>query len=190
MAVSRRLKAVLPQLDATVSPDQAADVGEPPPSTGGRRRAAGIYGTIIAAAAMATGGSFLHTWALAVSVLITLIVYWLAEEYAEILGEHTHAGRLPNPATVRSSLANTWPMVTASYLPVLVLLVAHWCGAGVGDAALFALVATVLLLVFHGHAAGRAAGLSGVRLTAVTGVAGLLGGAMIALKALVELTHH
>ena len=37
---------------------------------------------------------------LAVTIVVTLIVYWLAEQYAELLGAHTHDGRLPS---VRSS---------------------------------------------------------------------------------------
>lgn len=190
MALSRRWKAVLPELDAPVLPDQDGDLPETPSSAGGRHRASGIYGTIVVAATMAAGGNFLHTWALAISVVVTLLVYWLAEEYAEILGEHTDAGRLPNLARVRSSLANSWPMVTASYLPVLVLVVAHLSGAGTGSAALIALVATALILVVHGHTAGHAAGLRGIRLVAVTGAAAMLGGALVALKAVVENAQH
>lgn len=158
-------------------------------SEGGRRRASGIYGTIVVAATIATGGHFLHTWALAVSVVVTLLVYWLAEQYAEILGEHTHAGRLPDLARVRASLANSWPLVTASYVPVVVLVLARVVGASPGNAAQIGLIATTLLLVVHGHAAGRAAGLTGLRLLAVTAAAAVLGAGMIALKALV-VAHH
>ena len=53
----------------------------------GKRRAAGIYGAIITAAILATAGSELHTSALVVTVVVTLVVYWLAEEYAELIGE-------------------------------------------------------------------------------------------------------
>src|ERR1700685_828532 len=60
----------------------------------GRRRAAGIYGSIITAAIIAAA-SGAPTAALAVSVLITLLVYWLAEGYAEVLGEQAAGGKLP-----------------------------------------------------------------------------------------------
>jgi hypothetical protein len=33
---------------------------------------------------------------LAVTVLVTLLVYWAAGGYAELLGEHAHSGRLPS----------------------------------------------------------------------------------------------
>ena len=33
---------------------------------------------------------------LVISVVVTLLVYWIAEEYAEVLGEHTAGGQLPS----------------------------------------------------------------------------------------------
>lgn len=156
----------------------------------GRRRAAGIYGTIVAAAVLAAGGNQLHTVALAVTVVVTLVVYWLAEQYAGLLGEHTQAGRLPSAVQVRASLASTWPMVTASYLPVATLLVARLLGASTVEAAQIALIATGILLVIHGHSAGRAAGLNGIRLFAVTAMAALLGVAMVVLKTLLQHHHY
>ena len=66
----------------------------------------------------------MSTAALVVSVVVTLLVYWLAEEYAEVVGEQVEGGRLPSRASVRRALAATWPMVTASYVPLL--------GAGAG----------------------------------------------------------
>jgi hypothetical protein len=64
----------------------------------GRRRAAGIYGAIITAAIFDTAGGHLSTAALVISVVVTLLVYWLAEEYAEVLGERVEGGRLPSRA--------------------------------------------------------------------------------------------
>ncbi len=140
------------------------------------------------AAVIAAGGGQLRTTALAVTVVVTLVVYWLAEEYAELLGEHSRAGHLPSAAIIRSSLAGAWPMVTASFLPLVALLVARLLGASSIDAAWFALSTAVALLVVHGYGAARAANLVGVRLAAVTATAGLLGVAMIVLKALLQ--HH
>jgi hypothetical protein len=125
---------------------------------------------------------------LAVTVVVTLVVYWLAEQYANLLAEHTHAGRLPSRARIRANLAEAWPMVTSSYLPVAALLVASGLGASSVWAARVALGVAVVLLVIYGYAAGRAAGLNGIRLVAVTGVAAALGVAMIVLKTLLQ--HH
>ena len=156
----------------------------PPPvhATAARRRAAGIYGTIVASAVLAAGGGNLATLPLAVTVLVTLLVYWAAEGYAELLAEQAHAGRLPTWTQVRASLTVIWPMVTASYVPLLSLLVARVLGATTKTAATVALIVAVALLLVHGWAAGRASRLHGGRLVAVTLVAGAFGVMMILLK--------
>jgi hypothetical protein len=156
----------------------------------GRRRAAGIYGTVVTAAVIAAGGNQLSTTELEVTVLVTLVVYWLAEQYAELLGEHTHEGRLPRRDQVRSSLGGAWPMVSASFIPLIALLLARVAGSSAPGAAAIALAVTVVLLIVHGYSAARAAGFTGVRLVAVTGTAGLLGVALVVLKALLQHAHH
>ena len=149
-----------------------------PAMTAGRRRAAGIYGSIITAAIIAAVGGQLRTAALAVSVLVTLVVYWVAEEYAELLGEQATGGHLPTWAYVRAALAHTWPMVSASYLPLLALVLARVAGA------------SILLLTFHGWSAGRASRLHGWQLAAVTSIAAALGLVMVVLKDLVLIHLH
>lgn len=158
-------------------------------SDGGRRRAAGIYGTIVTAAVIASSGNALSSVALEVTVLVTLVVYWLAEQYAELLGEHTHVGQLPSWDRVSSSLAAAWPMVTASFVPLGSLLVARLLGASASRAADIALYVTIALLAIHGHAAAKAGGLRGIRLILVATTAGLLGLVMVLLKVILQ-NHH
>jgi hypothetical protein len=109
----------------------SADDAPPPAahSSAARRRAAGIYGTIVASAVLAGGGAHLQTVPLAIAVVVTLLVYWAAEGYAELLSEQIHGGHLPRRAQVRASLAGIWPMVSAPYVPLLALLVACALGA-------------------------------------------------------------
>ena len=145
------------------------------------RRAAGIYGLIVTASVLASAGTQVRTTALAVAVFGTLLVYWLAEEYAE-LGEHASAGHLPTWAHVRAALAAKWPLVSASYIPLLALLIARVLGATPSSAALVGLSVTVVLLMVYGWAAGRAAGLRGPAHLAMTVTAGALGALMIGLK--------
>src|ERR1700753_3456344 len=97
-----------------------------PPRAGsvGRRRAAAIYGAIVTAAILDTAGGHVSTVVLVISVVVTLLVYWIAEEYAEVLGEHTAGGRLPSRAYIKSALVSTWPMVSASYAPLLAVVLA------------------------------------------------------------------
>jgi hypothetical protein len=170
--------------DAT--PEQPAQQSE----QAGQRRAAGIYGTVITAAVLASAGAHLGTAALAIAVLVTLLVYWMAEQYAEILGEQAARGRLPGWSRIRAGLADTWPMVSASYLPVLVVVICRVAGMAPTPAANVALATAVVLLVVHGWAAGRAAELHGVRLLIVTSIAGALGVLMIILKNFVVTNLH
>jgi hypothetical protein len=154
-----------------------------------RRRAANIYGTIVTAAVIAAAGDTLSTADLAIAVIVTLVVYWVAEQYADLVAEHTHAGRLPSWEEVRVSLADSFPTVTASFLPLIGLFLAWVFGAGPLEASEVALTVAVVLLFFDGHAAGKAAGLSGVRLMAVSTTAVALGLAMVVMKALIQ-RHH
>ena len=156
----------------------------------GRRRAAGIYGAIITAAILDTAGGHLSTAALVISVVVTLLVYWLAEEYAEVLGEQVEGGRLPSRTSIWGALASTWPMVTASFAPLLVLLLARLAGASALTAANVGLVAAIVLLTVHGWLAGRAAQLLGWQLFFSTSIAAALGLVMVALKDLVLIHLH
>jgi len=158
---------------------------QPAAENRGRRRAAGIYGAIITAAILDTAGGHLPTAAVVVAVVVTLLVYWLAEEYAEILGQQAEHGHLPSWAAIRGPLVARWPMVSASFLPLLALLLARLAGASAGGAANIGLVAAIVLLTFHGWSAGRAAQLHGRPLMVATSVALALGLVMILLKDLV-----
>jgi hypothetical protein len=161
-----------------------------PEGSPGERRAAGVYGAIITAAILAAAGGKLPTAALVVSVVVTLLVYWLAEEYAELLGEQTGKGVLPTWAYVREALAATWPMVSASFLPLLALVLARLVGASPLTAANVGLAVAVVAMAIHGWLAGRAAQLRGRRLLFVTSAAAALGLVMILLKDLVLLHLH
>jgi len=159
--------------------------GPGPKARTGRRRASGIYGAIITAAILATAGNELHTYTLVVSVVITLLVYWLAEEYAELLGEQVEGGVVPTWRYIRGALAATWPMVTASFGPLLALLLARLAGASIGVADNIGLVTAIVLLVVHGWSAARSAQLRRWQLAFATSVAVALGLVMVALKDLV-----
>jgi hypothetical protein len=79
----------VPAVMAGTPGDQAGP--GPPARAAGRRRASGIYGTIINAAILVAAGGTCLTLPLAVSIMVTLLVYWVAEEYAELLGERPPA---------------------------------------------------------------------------------------------------
>ena len=163
---------------------------EPAAGNAGRRRAAGIYGAIITAAILDTAGGRVSTTALVISVVVTLLVYWLAEEYAELLGEQVAGGKLPSWAYIRGALATTWPMISASYAPLLAVVLARLAGASSLTAANVGLAVAIVLLAIHGWWAGRSAQLHGRQLVAVTSVAVALGLVMVGLKDLVLIHLH
>ncbi len=156
----------------------------------GRRRAAGIYGAIVTAAILTAAGGQLPTVPLALAVVVTLLVYWTAEEYAELLGGHVHDGRFPGLAQIVAELRATWPMVTASFGPLAALLLVRLAGASLVTAANTGLAAAVALLVYHAWSAARAARLRGPALIGATCAAGLLGVVMILMKNLVLVHLH
>ena len=61
----------------SIAAGDGAELG-PVAENQGRRRAAGIYGAIITAAILDTAGGHVSTAALVVSVVVTLLVYWLS----------------------------------------------------------------------------------------------------------------
>ena len=172
------------------APEALAAPGPQPagPSRAGQRYAAGIYGTIITGAILATSGPRRDAITLTVSIIFTLMVYWLAEQYSELIGEHLSGGRLPGWRQIGRGLARTWPMVTASLFPLLALELASAIGASQQRSALAGLNVAVITLVVYGWLAGRAAALRRGQQLLIALVTALIGVAMIALKVLV-LTH-
>jgi hypothetical protein len=164
--------------------------GVPGNARAGRRRAAGIYGAIITASIMTAASGSLPTVTLAVTVLITLVVYWLAEEYAEVLGQQATGGHVATWPHIRAGLESSWPIVSASFAPLAALVLARLAGASAFVAANVGVGAAVVLLTAHGWTAGRAAQLKGWQLTASTSIAAVLGLVMVALKNLVILHLH
>ena len=147
--------------------------------------ATGIYGVIVSSAVMAASyanGAF----AVATAVVITLVVYWAAERYARLVAARIHDGRRPTWRQVRAQLTRGWELVTASFLPLAVLIVAGLLGAPAYRATLAALTCSTVLLCLAGWEIGRSGRLTtGERLLSA-GVAGLFGLGMIGMKALLH----
>jgi hypothetical protein len=81
-------------------------------------------------------------------------------------------------------------MVSASFAPLLAVVVAHLAGASALVAANAGLVVAVVLVAAHGWSAGRASKLRGRQLLLATSIAIGLGLVMIALKDVVLLHLH
>ena len=146
--------------------------------------ASGVYGTIIA-------GSVLATMVnepmpdIVLAVLVTVLVYWIAERYADTLAGLAGAGHV-SWTRLRHSIRITWPMVQASYAPLIVLVAAYALGAPPQTAVLIALIFSTGVLATLGFQAGRRGGLSRPALVATTAASAALGLCLIALKVMLK----
>lgn len=147
--------------------------------------AAGIYGIIVSSAVLLTA----HARTAAATdliVLVTLLVYWAAEKYAKIVAERIHEGHRPSWATVRGQLTSGWEIMSASLIPLVVLLLVRLAGARLSTAVLVALICSTLLLCLAGWRMGAAGRLSPGERVVSTLVAGTFGIVMITLKILLH----
>ena len=145
--------------------------------------AAGIYGIIVSSAVLVTAHAD-AAYKLDIIVVVTLLIYWLAERYARIVAERIHEGHRPGWHAVRDQLTSGWEIMSASLVPLLVLLLARGVGAGMNLAILLALITSTLLL-------GLAGWRMGARLTqrerlVSTLVAAMFGAIMVVLKILLH----
>lgn len=96
----------------------------------GKNPAGAVYGTITVGALLAAESSLRDTYPETIgSVVVALLVYWLAHSYAELLG---HRLESHEPLTVRAlgwALGRDWAIVRGAGAPVLALLVAWAVGA-------------------------------------------------------------
>jgi len=147
--------------------------------------AAGIYGVIVASSVLAA--SHAET-ALAVdlAVLVTLVIYWAAERYARVVAQRIHDGRRPDRSQLGHQLTTGWEMVSASTLPLVVLVVVRLLGAELTVAILSALVCSTLLLFAAGWQIGRDGQLARWERLASATTAAAFGVVLIVLKMLLH----
>lgn len=131
-----------------------------------------ITGTVVCAAVLAYGGaSASSVWQLSGAIVGTVAVYWIAHLHAETIGSsltHAHHPR----AAFQHALAETWPILGASVLPVGVLLGAWLLGAELRTASWIAVWVCIALLAGYSYMAGVRSGLDlrGRLMSATAGV--------------------
>jgi hypothetical protein len=161
------------------------DAAVPAHGTSEQSTSAGIYGVIVGAAVMVASHAR-GALALAGAVLFTLAIYWAAERYSRLVAARIHGGGRPTWAQVGRELTQGWQIVSATVLPLAVLVATHALGAGLTNATIFALVCSTVLLCLAGWEVGRDGKLSVNERIVSSAVAGLFGAGMIILKALLH----
>lgn len=90
--------------------------------------AAAIYGSILVAALVSTlDEEDAAAGALAVAVLTTMVVFWLAHVWADVVAERLETGERISSADLRRLARRQWPMIEAAAAPVAALVLA-WTG--------------------------------------------------------------
>jgi hypothetical protein len=145
--------------------------------------AAAVYGSIVAAALLA---GFHEEHVSARTSLLTLLstmgVFWLAHVWSTIVGERIHQGRHFTVRHAAEIARAEWPLMEATFLPALALLLG-WAGALGRDAAVtIALVACILQLFAWGFVVGRRAYHRRLHALFAGLVDGALGLALVALE--------
>lgn len=149
--------------------------------------ASAIYGLVVCSATLAAASASGRLSFVAVSVLVTVVVYWVAESYAHALARHAINQTPLGWSDIRAIMSQGWPMVSASFIPLATLLVMGALGASVFIAINVSLAVATVLLVWAGWTASRASGLRGGRLLMSTAVSGDFGLSMVALKNLLHI---
>jgi hypothetical protein len=115
-----------------------------------------------------------------ITVLVTVVVYWAAEQYARVLSAAVSG---PSPLSrIMEVLRHGWPMVQAAYTPLVVLVVVEVVTDNLRAGVLAALVVATLLLGGLGHVAARRAGTSRGRAVGWGAASAALGVVIILLK--------
>lgn len=154
-----------------------------------RNPASAVYGTVLAGSLIAVEGapgSGAGVLRLITVVLVTQSVYWLAHSYSELVGSRITTGVRPRRADVRRLLAEQWPLVSASFVPLAVVGTVWLLGRPRETAVLSGLWSCVLVLALWAHLAGRRARLRAGEQVVYVAVSAGFGLALVLLKVLVH----
>jgi positive regulator of sigma E activity len=146
-----------------------------------RELAHAIHGTIVSAAVMAAASLHGTLGQVVVSVVVTLVVYWSAERYANILASGVH-GPAPTWSRVGRSLSQGWPMLEAAVVPLIVLVVATLATSDLETGVDVALLFAIVVLAVLGWSAARHARRTRAAALGWAVASGMLGAVVAALK--------
>jgi hypothetical protein len=149
---------------------------------------ASIYGTVLTIALITaySAEDDLDPLVMAAAVLATTAVFWLAHAHADLLARRYFEGRPLQRGEIAEGLRTAFPLVQASFPPVLGL-VAGGVGLLEDETSVYvALGIGVAELAGWGFATGRREQLGPVRTTALIGMNIALGLAVVALKLVIH----
>jgi len=147
-----------------------------------RRRASYLYGLIVSGAVLAAASESYRISRVVIAMIATLVIYWASETYVHWIAARELLQRSLTRQERRHILLDGWPLVTASAVPAVVLLVEALLKVEDSVAVDVALAVNTVLLLVVGYRMSKQSALTGWRLWFSTAIAGLLGVAIIAVK--------
>lgn len=146
-----------------------------------------IYGLILIGSLMAAESNAQETHLdVALSAVITLLVYWLAHAYSFALARRIQSSEALSPRSLRNALVGSMSVMQGAIVPTLALLISWAAGASTQTGLDVALWSTVVTLFALELLAGVRAKAGPVELTISCVVGAGLGAAVLALKALLH----
>ncbi|MGZ4230209.1 MAG: hypothetical protein ACXVVQ_02130 [Solirubrobacteraceae bacterium] len=142
-----------------------------------------VYGTVAVGALLAAESPEQETYAETMaSVLIALLIYWMAHSYAELTARRIEEGeRLTTTALVGSMLHEVWILVGAA-IPVIPLLIWWIAGGSLADADTTAIWTAAGMVVVYEVIAGLRAELTAKEMIVQLALGATLGVLIISLK--------
>ena len=146
-----------------------------------------VYGTIVVMAAVAAGSvAGGDVWRLAVIVVVTVLVLWVAHVYSHGIGESIHRGRRLDRAELVTVARRELSIPLAAVAPTAALLLGALSVVRTSTAVWAALAVGVVTLAFEGVRYSQLEHVGRVGTVVAVGINVALGLAIVLLKALLS----
>jgi hypothetical protein len=144
---------------------------------------ASVYGLITVGAVLAAESATRETYAETVlAVVLALILYWLADSYAELVALRVRQSEPLTAAAMGRMLRHEVPIMVGGAPPLAAVLIAWVAGAGLDTALVASLVTAAVTILATEVLVGMQADLSGRELAIQAFVGTLLGVLVLALR--------
>jgi hypothetical protein len=146
-----------------------------------------VYGAIAVAALLAAESPVRETYARTIAaVVITLLLYWLAHSYADLVGERLESGRRLTFRVIGKAMAHNVSMLSGATIPLIPLIVWWIAGRPLTAAVVIAEWTAAAMIVVIEVIAGVRGQLRGRELTTQVAIGGLLGVMVMLLRVILH----
>jgi hypothetical protein len=151
------------------------------------RYGAAVYGSFLVASVVgATFEAGADARTLTGSAFVSMLVFWLAHVWSEVVGEHVSAGTRFHARVIPVIARREWPLVEAAAVPTALLALA-WAGVWSRETgAALALGSAILQITGWGVVAGFRSGASPLSAVILGVGQGILGVLLLVLESLIH----